>query len=92
MYDLFLTGSETTSTSLNWSILYLLHFPRLAEKLRGELDSAVGRERLPRIEDRDKVRVHVFRNSVCCGKCKAAMVSPVLYGFFTMRFSYLSMS
>ena len=57
MYDLFLTGSETTSTTLSWSVLYMLHFPSLAEKLRKEIDSVVGRTRLPGVQDREQVRL-----------------------------------
>ncbi len=77
MFDLFLTGSETTSTTLNFTLLYLLHFPRsceivfgkicrlycllqifrrrIAKRLRKDIDEVVGRERLPSLDDREKV-------------------------------------
>ena len=36
--DLFLAGMETTSTSLNWTFLYLLHHPEMKRKIHDELD------------------------------------------------------
>ena len=45
LVDLFLGGSETTATSINWTILYLLHYPQVQEKLHAELDQVVGRSR-----------------------------------------------
>ena len=37
--DLFLAGMETTSTSLLWTFLYLLHHPDIKEKIHQELDA-----------------------------------------------------
>ena len=52
MFDLFLAGSETTSTMLTFSILYMLHFPGPFKKAQEELDRVVGRSRLPNWDDR----------------------------------------
>ena len=52
MFDLFLAGSETTSTTLTWAILFMLHDPEPWKKARQELDTVVGRSRLPSLEDR----------------------------------------
>jgi cytochrome P450 len=38
MIDLFLAGMETTSTSLMWTFLYLVHHPDIQEKVHKELD------------------------------------------------------
>lgn len=51
-FDLFLAGSETTSTSLNFTVMYLLHFPSIQKRLQDELDKVVGRSRLPSYQDR----------------------------------------
>ena len=36
-------------------VLYLLHSPSLARELQREIDSVVGRERRPNLEDRDQM-------------------------------------
>ncbi|CAH2324616.1 cytochrome P450 2J6-like [Pelobates cultripes] len=36
--DLFVAGSETTSASLEWALLYMMAFPKIQEKCRSEID------------------------------------------------------
>ncbi len=45
MQDLFLTGSETTSTTLMFLVLFCLHYPEAMKKAQKEIDSVVGRSR-----------------------------------------------
>ncbi len=60
MFDLFMTGSETTATSMAVTVLYCLHHPSIAKRLQDEIDKVVGRERLPCAEDREKVRLTYY--------------------------------
>ena len=50
--DMFGAGSETTSTTLSWIILYLAKFPKVQQKLHAELDEVVGKSRSPALSDR----------------------------------------
>jgi len=52
LINLFAAGSDTTSTSLSWSFLYLLKHPSVMEKIRQEISSVVGTTRLPTNSDR----------------------------------------
>ncbi|CAG0908840.1 unnamed protein product, partial [Darwinula stevensoni] len=52
--DLFLAGSETTSNTIRWCVLFLLCHPEIQEKLQAEVDDVVGRDRLPSLNDRDR--------------------------------------
>jgi len=54
MSDLFGAGSDTTSATLNWMVLYLLNYPRVQDKIHVELDSVLERERRPNLGDRKK--------------------------------------
>ena len=38
LIDMFLAGMETTSSSLLWTFLYLLHHPEVQSKVHQELD------------------------------------------------------
>uniref|UniRef100_A0A914UZN0 Uncharacterized protein n=1 Tax=Plectus sambesii TaxID=2011161 RepID=A0A914UZN0_9BILA len=43
--DLWGAGLETTLTTLRWSILYMIHYPEVQEKIHQELDRVIGRDR-----------------------------------------------
>nr|XP_054774154.1 cytochrome P450 2J4-like [Lytechinus pictus] len=49
--DLFFAGTETTTTTLKWCILYMMAFPEVQSRVQDELDHVVGRERLPGLAD-----------------------------------------
>lgn len=53
--DLFLAGTETTSTTLRWGFLYLLKHPDVMKKVQAEIDDVVGRSRLPKMADKAKM-------------------------------------
>ncbi|KAK3573902.1 hypothetical protein QTP86_033054, partial [Hemibagrus guttatus] len=50
--DIFGAGVETTSTVLKWSILYLVQHPQVQRKIQEELDTKIGKERHPQVNDR----------------------------------------
>merc|ERR1711992_366914 len=52
LFDLFLAGSETTSTTLTWAALYMVRYPEIQEKIQKELDLVVGLNRTPSNSDR----------------------------------------
>lgn len=49
--DLFFGGSDTTSLTLYWGFLYLLHYPEVLENVQEEIDDVIGRSRLPSMRD-----------------------------------------
>ena len=54
MLDLFIAGTETTSTSLIWLILLLATHPEIQEKVQQEIDAHVPRGEMPSMEHRTK--------------------------------------
>ncbi|XP_019482226.1 PREDICTED: steroid 21-hydroxylase [Hipposideros armiger] len=40
--DLFIGGTETTSTTLSWAVAFLLHHPEFQQRLQEELDRELG--------------------------------------------------
>jgi len=50
--DLFLAGTETTTSSLIWGVLFLLHNPDVQEKVHQELDKVLGAKTLANYDDR----------------------------------------
>jgi len=50
--DLFSAGAETTSTTIQWTLLYLSKYPEYQEKLQAEIQAVVGNSRLSSLSDR----------------------------------------
>ncbi|KAM4022749.1 cytochrome P450 2D17-like [Anomaloglossus baeobatrachus] len=50
-YDLFSAGTETTSTTLRWAVLFMLLYPDVQSKVQEEIDRVIGRERKPTMGD-----------------------------------------
>ncbi|KAI4892532.1 hypothetical protein NFI96_024702 [Prochilodus magdalenae] len=52
MVDLFEGGTETTTNTLRWALLYMLKYPQMQEKVQEEIDRVIGRSRLPTMADK----------------------------------------
>ncbi|XP_053285847.1 cytochrome P450 2J4 [Pleuronectes platessa] len=50
--DLFLAGTETTATTLQWALVYLINNPKIQEKVHAEIDGVIGQSRQPTMADR----------------------------------------
>ncbi|XP_004446743.2 cytochrome P450 2J2-like [Dasypus novemcinctus] len=53
--DLFFAGTETTSTTLRWALLYLAMNPEIQDKVQSELDRMIGPSQQPSTADRERL-------------------------------------
>ncbi|XP_022535545.2 cytochrome P450 1A1 [Astyanax mexicanus] len=67
--DLFGAGFDTISTALSWSVMYLVAYPKIHEKLYQEMMEKIGTGRTPQLSDKtnlpylDCFITEVFRHS-----------------------------
>ncbi len=52
LLDFFIAGGETSATTLNWALYYMVLHPDVQEKVQIELDQVTSRSRLPQLSDR----------------------------------------
>ncbi|XP_012578194.1 PREDICTED: cytochrome P450 2J2 [Condylura cristata] len=53
--DLFFAGTETTSTTLRWALLYMALNPDIQEKVHAEIDRVLGQSQQPGMAFRDSM-------------------------------------
>ncbi|CAC5368547.1 Cytochrome P450 2C6,Cytochrome P450 2C31,Cytochrome P450 2C15 [Mytilus coruscus] len=53
--DLFVAGTETTSTAVQWFIVLLINHPEVQNLMRQEIRDVIGTSRYPCMEDRAKL-------------------------------------
>ncbi|XP_072263425.1 cytochrome P450 2A13-like [Pyxicephalus adspersus] len=52
VFELFFAGTETTSSTLQFSLLVMIKHQKIQERIQEEIDSVIGMDRLPSITDR----------------------------------------
>uniref|UniRef100_A0A3B3V4A9 Cytochrome P450, family 2, subfamily N, polypeptide 13 n=1 Tax=Poecilia latipinna TaxID=48699 RepID=A0A3B3V4A9_9TELE len=88
--DLFLAGSETTSKTLQWGLLYLMKHPHIQDKVQEEIDKVVGQSRQPTMADRSNMpytdavihEIQRMGNIVPLNALRMAARDTVLGGYF----------
>ncbi|KAK3593222.1 hypothetical protein CHS0354_002756 [Potamilus streckersoni] len=83
--DLFGAGTETTSTTLLWVILYFLHYPDVQEKCFDELQTVLGLERSPSFDDRTNLP---YGEATIMETLRIADVAPLAVPHATTRDVY----
>ncbi|XP_055864758.1 cytochrome P450 2J2-like isoform X3 [Biomphalaria glabrata] len=54
--NLFIAGTETTSTTIMWCLLYMLHYPEVQQRIYKEIVEQIGTERPPNITDKSNLK------------------------------------
>ncbi|CAL4114072.1 unnamed protein product, partial [Meganyctiphanes norvegica] len=52
---LFVAGSDTTSNTIRWTVLYMALYPHVQKRVQEEIDNVVGSDRQPGLEDRESL-------------------------------------
>ncbi|XP_028818307.1 cytochrome P450 2J6-like [Denticeps clupeoides] len=89
-FDLFVAGTETSSTTLLWGLVLMMKHPDVQEKVQAEIDAVIGQSRPPMMSDRldmpytDAVIHEVQRvgNIVPLNDPRVAMKDTTLGGYF----------
>jgi len=52
VFELFVAGYETTSTTLGWSFMFMSRYPEIQNKVYQEIMDEIGNERMPTMNDK----------------------------------------
>ncbi|XP_030310965.1 cytochrome P450 2J2 [Calypte anna] len=53
--DLLFAGTETTSTTIRWGLLFMTTYPEIQARVQSEIDAVIGQARPPALEDRNNM-------------------------------------
>ncbi|XP_030627994.1 cytochrome P450 2J3 [Chanos chanos] len=88
--DLFEGGTETTTNTLRWMLLYMIKYPDVQEKVQAEIDREIGWSRQPTMADRPNMpytnavihEVHRIGNLAPLNMPRMARKDTTLGGYF----------
>ncbi|XP_062887515.1 cytochrome P450 2D20-like isoform X2 [Mobula hypostoma] len=80
--SLFAAGTETTSTTLSWGLLFMVLHPDVQSRVHEEIDRVIGKGRRPRLEDREKMP---FTNAVIHETQRLGNILPISLPHQTYR-------
>uniref|UniRef100_A0A667WY03 Cytochrome P450, family 2, subfamily N, polypeptide 13 n=1 Tax=Myripristis murdjan TaxID=586833 RepID=A0A667WY03_9TELE len=92
--DLFVAGTETTSTTLLWALTFLIKNPDVQEKVQAEIDRVIGQTRQPTMADRPNMpytdavihEIQRMGNIVPLNGLRMAAKDTTLGGYFIPKF------
>uniref|UniRef100_A0A8C2TNA8 Uncharacterized protein n=1 Tax=Coturnix japonica TaxID=93934 RepID=A0A8C2TNA8_COTJA len=96
--DLFFAGTETTSTTIRWALLFMAMYPELQARVQAEIDAVIGQSRQPALEDRNNMPytnavIHEVQrkgNIIPFNALRLTVKDTVLAGFHVPKHSHCS--
>jgi hypothetical protein len=58
--DMYFAGTDTTSSTLSWMILYMTKFPEIQKKFQDEIEAVTGNNRQCSVNDRPTYEIICF--------------------------------
>ena len=94
---LFLSGTESSTTTLRWALLYIMMHPDVQVKVQKEIDDVVGRNRLPQWADKSDLpyteavllEIQRLRTIVPLGAPHVASADTTLAGYDIPKGSFI---
>jgi len=80
--SIFSAGAETTASAMKFFFVAMLLYPDIQQKAQDELDSVIGRDRLPTFEDRPRLP---FIDAVCKEILRWRPVTPLALPHAAMK-------
>ncbi|XP_076462578.1 cytochrome P450 2B4-like [Babylonia areolata] len=78
--DLFIAGTETTSVTLRWTLLYFLHHQHVQDRCFQEVREVIGLHRPPTIRDRPRM---VYLEATLNEVLRVSSIAPFAVGHST---------
>ncbi|KAH9489494.1 Cytochrome P450 2C3 [Bulinus truncatus] len=76
IFDLFFAGTETTSTTVYFFVLYMLNHPNVQNKIFDEINEHFGTDQSPTIQDRSKL---TYLNAAILETQRLASLVPLAF-------------
>ncbi|XP_064521208.1 cytochrome P450 2J3-like isoform X2 [Pseudopipra pipra] len=98
--DLMFAGTETTSSTLRWALLFMALHPEIQARVQAEIDAVIGQARQPVLEDRNNMpytnavihEVQRKANIVPFSMPRVAAKDTILDGFFIPKGTVLTIN